>query len=210
MPANSITSLIKKQLEDNTKWNVTSIGLDGSNSMEYTYSYKSSKLYVMIPDENTISNAKKMIKDVFDGKKLDSSYDANATNIKTVTKTTKQKKVTSNKVTSNIITSNVVSNTVQDEVHKYSVTYIIDGVSTTTTVEEGATIIPKTIPEKNNYEIVGWYLQDSLFDFSTPITKDIILEARYKEKENNIIEEQIEEGIIEEETDDLNSVESGE
>ena len=194
MPTNSMTALIKKQLENNTKWNVTSIGLDGSNSMEYTYSYKSSKLYVMIPDDNTINRAKNMIKDVFDGKTLDSSYNTDVTNIQTVTKTNKAKKITSN--TSN--TSNTIKNS-NNNIKKYNVTYIIDGVSTTIQVEEGSKLIEKSIPDKDNYKAIGWFFQGNIFDFSTPITQDITLEAKYEE--NNIIEEQIEDGIIEEPID---------
>lgn len=61
MPQNRLTSLIKKQLNNNTKWTITNFYLDGTNSREYTYSYKSNKLYVMIPDENKVKEAYELI-----------------------------------------------------------------------------------------------------------------------------------------------------
>lgn len=40
MDQSKITELIKMQLDDMAKWNVTSISLDGTNASEYTYSYQ--------------------------------------------------------------------------------------------------------------------------------------------------------------------------
>ncbi|MBR1413065.1 MAG: LCP family protein [Bacilli bacterium] len=62
MSENNITKFIKMQINDNIKWNITSINLDGTNGMEYTYSYKSGKLYVMIPDLESVNSAKQSIK----------------------------------------------------------------------------------------------------------------------------------------------------
>lgn len=39
---------------------------------------------------------------------------------------------------------------------------------------------PVTNPTKENYEFMGWYLNGLKFDFQTPITESISLEARYK------------------------------
>lgn len=74
MSTDEILELVKFQLSKNPKWNVTSITLNGVGSSEYTYSAGNQKLSVLIPDVDTIDNAKSLIKDVFDGKKLDSSY----------------------------------------------------------------------------------------------------------------------------------------
>lgn len=74
MDQSKITELIKMQLNDMAKWNITSIALDGTNGFDYTYSYKNQKLYVMIPTESTITSAKEKIKEVIDGKTLQSSY----------------------------------------------------------------------------------------------------------------------------------------
>ena len=66
----SITSLIKKQIDDNKKWNIETYNLDGADSSNYTYSYKKAKSYVMEPDENSIKEAKLKIKSVLEeGKK---------------------------------------------------------------------------------------------------------------------------------------------
>ena len=66
----SITSLIKKQIDDNKKWTIEAFNLDGTDSSNYTYSYKKAKSYVMEPDENSIKEAKTKIKSVLnEGKK---------------------------------------------------------------------------------------------------------------------------------------------
>ena len=204
MPSNSLTSLIKKQMNDGGKWNVSSIAVDGSNGMEYTYSYRSGKLYVMIPNQQTVNDAKSKIQAVFDGKKLESSYSDEISNIKKVTKTNK---VVTKPVTSNVVsnkTSNIVSNNVTT---KYTVTYIIDESSSSVTVESGSKVTAPAIPSKDGYEVLGWYLGESVFDFNKPITSNITLVAKYKEEEivepensnsNDVIQNQIEDGKEEE------------
>ena len=211
MPSNSLTGLIKKQLNDGKKWNVSSIALDGTNGKEYTYSYKGGKLYVMIPDTKTIDAAKEKINEVFDGSILDSSYDEDATNVKTVTKTEKKPKVvvTSNKVISK---SNKTSNVVS--VKKYNVIFKNGDKSTTIAVEENSKVSEQSIPEKEGYEVLGWYLNGELYDFKSNVNKNLVLEAKYKliedvtsnsnsneidtSNNNDPIQNQIEEGINEE------------
>ena len=56
-----ITSLAKYQLSELKEWKVESISLDGYGASMPTYSMGSLKLYVMIPDENTVNNAKNKI-----------------------------------------------------------------------------------------------------------------------------------------------------
>lgn len=56
-----ITDFIKMQLAEMNSWNITSISLDGEDSYDYTYSYKSQKLYVMVPSQESIINAKEKI-----------------------------------------------------------------------------------------------------------------------------------------------------
>ena len=46
-------SLIKMQLNDMAKWTVTSYGLEGTDSMNYTYTYYQ-MLYVMEPVEESV------------------------------------------------------------------------------------------------------------------------------------------------------------
>lgn len=60
-----ITEFIKKQIDDNVpSWEVSNYTLDGKDDYQYTYSYRSSKLYVMMPDEETVINAHNKIEEV--------------------------------------------------------------------------------------------------------------------------------------------------
>ena len=61
IPKNYVTTLINKQLDENVKWNITTQNLDGTNGYDYTYSYQHQKLYVMIPDENSLYTAREKI-----------------------------------------------------------------------------------------------------------------------------------------------------
>lgn len=61
-----IMKLIKMQLKDNSKWNITSICVNGTDAYEYVYSYNKSKLYVMKPDYDTVKDAKTKINSVLD------------------------------------------------------------------------------------------------------------------------------------------------
>lgn len=79
---NDITKIIKKELENIGGWNITSNNLDGTGSYDYTYSYSSQKLYVTIPNQDSINNAVNLINKVKNDEKLDSSYRDNPDNIK--------------------------------------------------------------------------------------------------------------------------------
>ena len=61
-----LTSFIKMQIDKDIKWNITYVNLDGSDGYEYTYSYAKNKLYVMIPDEETVENAKEEIRKILE------------------------------------------------------------------------------------------------------------------------------------------------
>lgn len=168
MPSNRLTSLIKKQLDKNYKWNITSYSLDGTSSREYTFSYKGSTLYVMIPDNETIKQAKQLIKQVYDGKKLENSYNSNVNNVQKVTRVTTSNKVVNNNVNK---TSYNVSYIIDDKVYKY-------------VVSSGDVLENINIPEKDGYKILGWYCNDNLFDFNTKVDRDIVLIARYEDITN--------------------------
>ncbi len=73
MPTNRLTDLVKFQLETNASWNITTYNLDGANGSDYTYTYKNNKLYVMIPDQETIEQAKYLIQQIYKGIKLNNS-----------------------------------------------------------------------------------------------------------------------------------------
>lgn len=62
IPEKYVTKLINKQLNNNTSWKIDTQNLDGSNGYDYTYSYQSQKLYVMIPDEESLTSAINKIK----------------------------------------------------------------------------------------------------------------------------------------------------
>jgi LCP family protein required for cell wall assembly len=89
MSSNRITSLIKMQLNDMSSWTVTSNNLVGNDSYEYTYSYSSQKLYVMVPDEESIEEASALINSVMEGETLESSYAKEASNVQSVYKSSK-------------------------------------------------------------------------------------------------------------------------
>lgn len=86
MSPSRITSLIRMQLDDMADWNITSNSLTGEGELNYTYSYPSQKLYVMVPDTDSITKTKELIDAVFNGDTLESSYDENTGTTHIVTK----------------------------------------------------------------------------------------------------------------------------
>ena len=48
---------VKKEIQSPRNWQIESQILTGNDGYEYTYSYKNNKLYVMIPDEESVNNA---------------------------------------------------------------------------------------------------------------------------------------------------------
>lgn len=86
MPTKSMTSLAKMQLKDNAKWVITSNSLKGIGSYDYTYTYPYQQLYVMVPDEESITEGKDLISKVTSGEVLESSYTGDSTNVHDVTK----------------------------------------------------------------------------------------------------------------------------
>ncbi len=58
-----ITNFARYQLNSMRKWSVESIQVDGTGSMQPTYSMGSQKLYVMIPDQTTVTAAQAKIRE---------------------------------------------------------------------------------------------------------------------------------------------------
>lgn len=56
-----ITSLIKMQLNDMSKWTTETCNLTGTGKMTGTYSYPNKNLWVMIPNEKSITTAKEKL-----------------------------------------------------------------------------------------------------------------------------------------------------
>ena len=57
----NIKKFIKLQIDKNIKWEVEKYVLDGTNGSEFTFSYPKQKLYVMIPKEESLQEAKDLI-----------------------------------------------------------------------------------------------------------------------------------------------------
>lgn len=62
----------------------------------------------------------------------------------------------------------------------YTVTFIVDEEIEQMKVVENEIINEPAIPKKENYLFLGWYIGDELYDFSSKITKDITLIAKYE------------------------------
>ena len=79
------------------------------------------------------------------------------------------------------ITSNVATVTIIAPVPTFTVTFDSDGGSAVAsqTIEEGNKAIKPEDPTKNGYEFAGWYNGNTEFDFSTSITGDLTLKAKW-------------------------------
>lgn len=62
----NLTKFIKKQAEDMSSWDIENVSLEGQDSYQYTYSYKGNKLYVMIPDMDSVNEVKSKLKEVLE------------------------------------------------------------------------------------------------------------------------------------------------
>lgn len=74
--------------------------------------------------------------------------------------------------------------TVNPVMKKYSVTFNSNGgtkVSTQTVTEGTAAVQPKN-PTRSGYNFAGWYLGTSKYNFSSKISKDIVLTAKWEKK----------------------------
>lgn len=58
-----IASLVKLQLEEMPRWTINTFNVTGTDSYEFSYSYPGTELYVMLPDEATVNEAKNKLKD---------------------------------------------------------------------------------------------------------------------------------------------------
>ena len=61
-----ISKLVKMQINDMPDWTVYQYSVDGSGTSEYTYSYPNQALYVMIPDESTVAEAKQRLSTILE------------------------------------------------------------------------------------------------------------------------------------------------
>ena len=70
MDMNDITSFIKYELNDLSGYSLVNTQLDGDGDMGPTYSYPNQDLWIMIPNQSTIDNAKNLINQVLDNKRI--------------------------------------------------------------------------------------------------------------------------------------------
>lgn len=61
MPENQITSLITRQLTENSQWETSMYTATGANAYRPTYSMPGRDLYVILPDPNSVQEAKQKI-----------------------------------------------------------------------------------------------------------------------------------------------------
>ena len=88
MKMSRLTSLVKMQMSKNYSWNIVTNSLNGSDSKNYTYSAPSTKAYVMLPEESSVSYAHELINKVLEGEKLDKvTVEEGATTANRVTRT---------------------------------------------------------------------------------------------------------------------------
>ncbi|MBR3543801.1 MAG: leucine-rich repeat protein [Treponema sp.] len=81
---------------------------------------------------------------------------------------------------SNTTTTNTTTSTTSTRYYK--VTFLSNGGSKIfpQDVQSGKTAIRPNDPTREHYIFDGWYYSDQLFDFSTPVTSDITLIAKWK------------------------------
>ncbi len=64
MDSAKIKELVRMQLDDMAKWDVSTFSMDGSGLMTTTYYYPSMEIYVMVPYQETVDEAKAKIDEV--------------------------------------------------------------------------------------------------------------------------------------------------
>lgn len=71
---------------------------------------------------------------------------------------------------------------VPEEANTYTVTFATDGGSSISSqkVEEGKLVTKPSVPEKEGYKFIGWYLNNAEYDFKSAVTKDITLTAKWE------------------------------
>ena len=67
MPRSQIAALVRMQLSDMAQWNITSYTSSGQSMYAETFSMPGQDLYVIVPGENSIAEAKEQINAVLSG-----------------------------------------------------------------------------------------------------------------------------------------------
>ncbi|NLJ41769.1 MAG: LCP family protein [Clostridiales bacterium] len=66
MGSNDITGLVKMQIDNMSPWKIESNAVTGKGAMKTTYTYKKRPLYVAIPNEDSVEEAKNKIRQVME------------------------------------------------------------------------------------------------------------------------------------------------
>lgn len=96
-----------------------------------------------------------------------------------ITLTAKWEKVQS---TTTPVTPSTPSTPVTPVTTKYTVTFNTDGGSAVAsqTVESGSVATKPADPTKDGYTFIGWYLNDTVFNFGTKITNNVTIVAKWE------------------------------
>ena len=70
MDYDEIAEFVKIQLADSPSWEVVKYSVTGSDAMSTTYSTGSAEVYVMIPDETTVNQAKEYLRQIYAGERV--------------------------------------------------------------------------------------------------------------------------------------------
>nr|MBQ6241404.1 LCP family protein [Lachnospiraceae bacterium] len=70
VPYATLTTLVQRQLADGGKWNFQTFSVDGADSTGSTFSFPGEH-YVMLPNEELVSYASGLLRDVLDGKTVE-------------------------------------------------------------------------------------------------------------------------------------------
>lgn len=63
---------------------------------------------------------------------------------------------------------------------EYTISFVTEKYTEKIMIEENNKIKPPSAPKKENYLFLGWYVGNELYNFEEPVTKDIILTAKYQ------------------------------
>jgi len=62
--SDEISKLVKMQINDMSKWEITQFSVNGTGKSAYTYSIPNQEAYVMVPDQSTVKEAKQKINEI--------------------------------------------------------------------------------------------------------------------------------------------------
>ena len=96
---------------------------------------------------------------------------------------------------------------IPNPVKTYTITFDFGDEIKTVNVKEGEKVaLPKATPKKEKHKFLGWYIGETPYDFDTPVTKDLLIVAKFEKNRINIkydldggtgtIEVEIEKGTI--------------